>query len=181
MLIELSPFWTVVINILAWLIFHLFVAYIIHQIPFSNFTKESRWDSPFGWENGGACYEKIGIRKWKTIVPDGGDFYKGGFAKKTLEGDSLEYLARFLAETRRAELTHWLSMPPALLFFLWNPVWIGNIMILYAVLFNLPFIFIQRYNRFRLIRILNLKNKTLERKRRNVVGYFEGPYGKAEN
>ncbi|KZE64882.1 hypothetical protein AWM68_09545 [Fictibacillus phosphorivorans] len=170
MLIELSPFWTIVSNIFAWLVLHLSVAYIIHRIPFAYFTKERKWDAPSKWERNGHWYETLGIRKWKTILPDGGDFYRGGFAKKTLEKDSVEYLARFLAETRRAELTHWCSMPPALLFFLWNPVWIGNIMIVYALLFNLPFIFIQRYNRFRLIRVLTLKNKTLERKTRRGVG-----------
>ncbi|MDM5318039.1 glycosyl-4,4'-diaponeurosporenoate acyltransferase [Fictibacillus sp. b24] len=170
MLVELSPFWTIVINIFAWLVLHLSVAYIIHKIPFSYLTIERKWDSPFKWERNGQKYETLGIRKWKTILPDGGDFYRGGFAKKTLEKDSAEYLSQFLAETRRAELTHWLSMPPALLFFLWNPVWIGNIMIVYAILFNLPFIFIQRYNRFRLIRILTLKYRSLERKRRRGVG-----------
>ncbi|MDG0792194.1 hypothetical protein OMP38_15960 [Cohnella ginsengisoli] len=66
----------------------------------------------------------------------------------------------FAAETKRAELTHWLSILPAPLFFLWNPVWVGWIMVLYAAAFNLPIIVVQRYNRGRIDAIVSASNKT---------------------
>lgn len=50
-------------------------------------------------------------------------------------------------------------MPPAFLFFIWNPLWAGFIMIAYAILANLPFILTQRYNRPRLQRLLQLKQQ----------------------
>lgn len=64
-----------------------------------------------------------------------------------------------MIETQRAELTHWFLIPPAFLFFLWNPAWAGWVMVIYALVVNLPFIMIQRYNRPRLERVLKkIKN-----------------------
>jgi glycosyl-4,4'-diaponeurosporenoate acyltransferase len=40
------------------------------------------------------------------------------------------------------------------LFLLWNPWWLGLVMIAYAVVANGPCILIQRYNRGRLVRVL---------------------------
>lgn len=61
-----------------------------------------------------------------------------------------------MIETQRAEWTHWVSMLPAPLFFIWNPVWAGWLMILYALIANLPFIIIQRYNRPRLLKLIRM-------------------------
>jgi hypothetical protein len=44
-------------------------------------------------------------------------------------------------------MDHWLCIPPALLFFLWNPGPVGFVMILYAFVVNLPCILAQRFNR----------------------------------
>ncbi|WJH34811.1 hypothetical protein N6H14_01015 [Paenibacillus sp. CC-CFT747] len=38
---------------------------------------------------------------------------QGGFSKKKLRSADRGYLNRFLLETRRAEVTHWLAMAPA--------------------------------------------------------------------
>ncbi len=88
-------------------------------------------------------------------MPEAGDFFPGGFSKKQLLRRDKEYLFRFYLETKRGELTHWLSMLPAPLFFLWNSWPVGLCMIGYALLFNMPFICINRYNRIRLLAILN--------------------------
>jgi glycosyl-4,4'-diaponeurosporenoate acyltransferase len=45
------------------------------------------------------------------------------------------------------------------LFFLWNPLWVGFLMILYALTENLPMIMAQRYNRYRLRRVLKGRNE----------------------
>ena len=74
-----------------------------------------------------------------------------------------ESIKRFILETRRAELTHWLSIVPAPLFFIWNPPWAGWLMVGYAVVVNAPFILIQRYNRPRLEKIrLRAKRRNME-------------------
>ena len=64
------------------------------------------------------------------------------------------YLRTWVLESCRAELVHWLAIPPALLFFLWNPWPVGLLMILYALAVNGPCIVAQRYNRPRFLALL---------------------------
>lgn len=66
------------------------------------------------------------------------------------------YLERFVRETCRGEAVHWVVFACALLFFLWNPWWIGLIMVAYAAAVNVPCIIAQRYNRIRLVRLSTL-------------------------
>ena len=61
----------------------------------------------------------------------------------------------FLQETCRAELTHWVILLFGPFFFLWNPLWVGFLMIAYAIIENLPLVMAQRYNRIRLLRLLD--------------------------
>jgi glycosyl-4,4'-diaponeurosporenoate acyltransferase len=68
-----------------------------------------------------------------------------------------EALERWVQEACRAELTHWIALLVSGLFFLWNPPWLGGVMVLYAVALNGPCIVVQRYNRPRLMRILGEK------------------------
>ena len=65
-----------------------------------------------------------------------------------------EYLRRFLSETCRAELSHWIAVVIGLNFFIWNPWYVGLIMLVYGLATNLPFILVQRYNRLRLRAVL---------------------------
>ncbi|WP_247739108.1 glycosyl-4,4'-diaponeurosporenoate acyltransferase [Bacillus sp. 165] len=121
--------------------------------------KEDTWlFKERSWEQDGKIYEKIQIKKWKRLAPDGGAFFRRGFRKKKLLETNILYLHQFVLETRRGELAHWLSIIPACLFFMWNSPSAGVIMFAYAILFNVPFILIQRYNRVRLMRVVNRKN-----------------------
>ncbi|WP_262677691.1 glycosyl-4,4'-diaponeurosporenoate acyltransferase [Paenibacillus sp. J5C2022] len=97
--------------------------------------------------------EKLRVKRWKGRLPDGGSWFEGGFAKRELSSRQPEYIRRFLLETRRAEWTHWLTMAPAPLFLLWNDAFAGIIIIMYALAANVPFIIVQRYNRYRLRRV----------------------------
>jgi glycosyl-4,4'-diaponeurosporenoate acyltransferase len=76
------------------------------------------------------------------------------FPKKHLGEKNEPYFNSFLTETCRAELTHWIIMLFAPLFFLWNKPGVGLIMVFYALIENLPLILAQRYNRIRLKRVL---------------------------
>jgi glycosyl-4,4'-diaponeurosporenoate acyltransferase len=58
-------------------------------------------------------------------------------------------LDRLVIETRRAELGHWLALAAGPAAILWNPPIGVALMVAYGVAVNLPFIAIQRYNRFR--------------------------------
>nr|WP_286170574.1 glycosyl-4,4'-diaponeurosporenoate acyltransferase [Bacillus sp. NTK071] len=147
----------IILNILAWLIIHVVLSYICLRLPDSFYESEKSEIDLKDWEL--KLYKIVGIRKWKTILPDGGGVFRGGFRKKELKALTSTYINKFILETRRAELTHWILIPPAILFFLWNPPLVGWIMVGYALLVNLPFIMIQRYNRYRFKPILKKQMK----------------------
>ena len=63
---------------------------------------------------------------------------------------TLSYLDRFIMETCRGEWDHWMCCLYAIISLIINPFWIGLILGILVLLGNLPFIAIQRYNRFRL-------------------------------
>lgn len=158
-LIHLHTFWTILIDILAWAVIHLGVVYIMIRFPDKRFHPRSRLFRPFSWERSGPFYEKIlRIKKWKEFLPDGARVStRRGFPKKRLREKSRPYLERFVRETCRAELTHWIIILFAPFFFLWNKTGVGFFMIVYALAENIPLILAQRYNRQRLSRILSKK------------------------
>ena len=168
-MIHLSTLALILVNIFAWLIFHVSISYICLRLPDSFY--QSKKSEVNNRKRELYLYESLRIRKWKTILPDGGDVFKGGFRKKELKTLSSSYIQKFIVETRRAEVTHWLLIPPSILFFIWNPITIGITMIGYALIVNLPFILIQRYNRLRLKPLLNKQLKKEER-RGDSIGTF---------
>lgn len=155
--IELSITLLIIVNILAWLIIHVVLSYICLRLPDSFYKSEKSAIDLKKWEL--KLYKIVGIRKWKTILPDGGGVFRGGFRKKELKTLTSTYINKFILETRRAELTHWILIPPSILFFLWNPALVGWIMVGYALLVNIPFIMIQRYNRYRFKPLLRKQMK----------------------
>jgi glycosyl-4,4'-diaponeurosporenoate acyltransferase len=134
---------------------HLGISYLCVKIPIA-FFKKDRWLFRIrNWEYRGKAYNRFfKVKKWKSIIPDGGGLFKKGFAKKNLQNSDPRYLKTFLYETKRAELTHWLTIIPAPIFFLWNIWWAGIIMIVYALIVNVPCILLQRYNRARLTSLI---------------------------
>jgi glycosyl-4,4'-diaponeurosporenoate acyltransferase len=158
-LIFFNTFWTVIIDIIAWFIIHMAVVMVIVRIPITHFDSGGFLYRLRRWEKGGDLYRRIfRVKKWKELAPDGAALLKDrGFPKKRLKSTDESYLRLFLMETCRAELTHWIIMGFAPFFFLWNRFFVGLIMILYALLENLPLIMVQRYNRHRLIRVIEKK------------------------
>ena len=146
MRVELPILWIVVLNVAGWLVIQLGLAWAFTQMP-------AAWFNPGpvrGWERRGRCYERVfGIKRWKDRLPDAARWFSGGFAKGTLTGADPEYLRRFIRETWRGELCHWLAFGCAPGFFLWNPWWGDLIIVAYAAMANLPCILAQRYNRAR--------------------------------
>ena len=108
--ITLSPSDNVVIII--WFLAYFFielaidslVAFIVHKLPhkcvnpYLKLYKVHRWERKF--------YERIGIKKWKELVPDSGEKLCG-FGKKQIKdpGDKA-YVYKFMEETCYAELMH---------------------------------------------------------------------------
>jgi glycosyl-4,4'-diaponeurosporenoate acyltransferase len=80
--------------------------------------------------------------------------FRGGFAKANLQTASPEYLERFLRETWRGELVHWLALLTIPVFGVWNPWWGVAVNGAVAVAVNFPCILALRYNRARFHRLL---------------------------
>ncbi|MHA6253256.1 glycosyl-4,4'-diaponeurosporenoate acyltransferase CrtO family protein [Oceanobacillus sp. CAU 1775] len=145
----------ILVNIFAWGFLHFFISYLCFLIPIDFFKKDLSGFRIAGWEKDGALWNNIfHVKKWKKHLIDGSSIVKQSYNKSNLHGTKKYALAEFAAETKRAELTHWLLIPPALLFFLWNPMWAGWVMVAYALIANLPFIITQRYNRARIEKII---------------------------
>lgn len=158
--IYLSNTWTIIIDICAWFFLHMIIAYGATLLPVSLFHERMWLYRIRSWERNGSFYAKFfRIDLWKDRLPDGASWFSQGFAKKGLAQQDSNYLDRFVKETCRGELAHWFVIIVAPLFFLFNPWYAGIIMIFYAFLANLPCIMVQRYNRPRLIRIRDKKNK----------------------
>lgn len=155
-LIHLSTFLTILLDIAAWFVIHMAVVLVSVRLPIRWFTPEALPCRPRDWEKTDALYRDFfRIRRWKDRLPDGAEFFgEHGFPKKRLRETNSAHLHAFACETCRAEMTHWVIILAAPLFFLWNRLWVGWFMIFYALAENIPFILVQRYNRIRLMRVL---------------------------
>lgn len=110
---------------------------------------------PLAAERGGKLYLRLGVRRWKDTMPDMSRVFPGIMPSKKLPSRlNAPVLVRMVQETCVAELTH--AMLCVLGF---GCVFIGKgahgwaLAFLFAV-GNLPYIVIQRYNRPKLLRIL---------------------------
>jgi glycosyl-4,4'-diaponeurosporenoate acyltransferase len=154
MWIELSVPVLIAGNIIAWLVFHIGLAALATALPL-------RFFPPDGWicrarkrEGNGQIYQTLfAVRHWKGLLPEGADMLNAGFRKGRLARRDPDYLREFYLETCRSEICHWAVWLCGWLFFLWNPLWAGWVMVGYATAANFPCIIAQRYNRLRLRRI----------------------------
>lgn len=158
-IIHFPTFWTILLDFALWFVIHMAVVIGITGLPQGRFRPEAWLYRERPWEEKGKIYQRLfRIRKWKGRLPDGASLMKSRvFPKKVLEAKSDAYFLSFLRETCRAELTHWLIVFFAPFFFLWNPFWVGWVMIGYALAENLPLIVAQRYNRYRLRHVLAMR------------------------
>ena len=154
MLLHLPTLPTILLDIAIWMIIHVGVSYLMTHIPLSSFDTKVWLYKQRKWEKDGKIYVRIfRLKKWKKGLPDGAALFKKGFKKKHLRELDDVYLDNFIRETCRAELAHWTMFLLSPVFFIWNPWYVGIVMIIYAILVNLPCIIIQRYNRIRLKRV----------------------------
>jgi glycosyl-4,4'-diaponeurosporenoate acyltransferase len=155
MLVDLSGIWLYVLNGVAWVAVHLGVAYLCCRIPVERFDHTHWLFRTRNWERKGRFYQAVlRIRAWKTLLPSGGAALGADFSLSHVESHEGAYLWRWVAESCRAELTHWLALASVALFVFWNPP-VGVIAnVIYAAIANAPCILAQRYNRPRVVSIL---------------------------
>ena len=153
--IELPIAWVVVLNVAGWPVIQFSLAWLFTRMPVAWFNPPA----PLTREPRGRIYERLlAVKRWKDRLPDAARWFGGGFAKGSLRATDPDYLRRFLRETWRGELCHWVALAFAPLFFLWNPWWADTVMVAYAVAANLPCILVQRYNRARFHRLLGRRS-----------------------
>jgi glycosyl-4,4'-diaponeurosporenoate acyltransferase len=154
-LVELDGITAVVSSALAWATLGIAVGYATHRLPVDRLSADGWFTRLAAFEQDGRWYRRrLHINRWKDRLPEAGGVFAGGVSKRTLPGHTHADLERFVIETRRAELTHWVLLLVAPLFFLWNPPWLGFVMVGYALVANVPCLVVQRYNRSRLLRML---------------------------
>lgn len=156
---EVMPRWLLVlVDVAAWGFFHAVTGYAAHRLDERRLARDGWLLRPRSFEDGGRWYRRLRIDRWKDRLPEAGATFEGGISKRTLparDADGLQVgLQTFVRETRRAELGHWWALACSPLFVLWNPPLAATLLVAYGVLVNLPFIAIQRYNRFRTQRLL---------------------------
>lgn len=138
----------------AWGVIQASLGYLAHRLPLRCFEAERWLWRERGFEDAGRLYLRLGIRRWKHLLPDAGPLLRGGFSLRRMAARDPSYLGRFVAETRRAEAHHWAAVAATPVFALWNPPSAMALVGLYALAANLPCVAAQRYNRIRLTRVL---------------------------
>lgn len=151
MLRLVMPQWlTIVVDVIAWGLIHSATGYAAHRLSKDRLSRDGWLLRPRRFEAGGRWYRRrLRINRWKDKVPEAGDLFAGGVSKRQLPSHDLAGLQLFVRETRRAELGHWWALWCGPIFLLWNPPLASALLVGYGVAANLPFIVIQRYNRFR--------------------------------
>jgi glycosyl-4,4'-diaponeurosporenoate acyltransferase len=146
---------TVLVDIAAWGAFHSLTGYAAHRLSDDRLQSDGWLLRQRGWEDGGRFYRRhVRIDRWKDRLPEAGALFQGGVSKRTVPSYDEAGLELFARETRRAELAHWWAMACGPVFVLWNPPVASALLVGYGVAVNLPFIAIQRYNRFRVESVL---------------------------
>ncbi|MEC5127909.1 hypothetical protein VSU19_14180 [Verrucomicrobiales bacterium BCK34] len=155
MWLELPGLWIVIANIVGIPAIHLGISWFYVRLDRNRFDPGSALYRERAWENQGRLYEKVfRIRKWKHLLPDAAPWFDG-FAKGKLNKRDPGYIRDFIAETCRSESAHYAQIPGILLTLIWNPWPVAAVvMIIYAILSNLPCILLQRFTRIRMRKLL---------------------------
>lgn len=165
-IIFLSNIETAILDIIAWVCFHLGIGYTCSKMPVDYFDPQKKMYQIREWEENGEFYQRhFRVRAWKGFIPSGASVYANTFKIKHLPTNSPEYLRRWIKESCRAEFCHWVMIIPGFLFFLWNSVEVGWWMVVYAFANNMVPIIMQRYNRPRIQKLLN----TIEHKQKEQM------------
>ncbi|NLV48149.1 MAG: glycosyl-4,4'-diaponeurosporenoate acyltransferase [Clostridiaceae bacterium] len=157
-IIFLPDTWTIGLCFLVWTVFQVGAALVCLALPNRFFNPEKFIFRAHCFEQEGRIYEHyFRVKHWKYLLPDGGAVWKKrGFRKRKIDDFSKEYLNQFLIESARGELSHWLAILPFWAFGFFTPPIVPWLMLIYALLINIPCIMAQRYNRPRVKHILNL-------------------------
>lgn len=142
-------------NIFPMIVYHIFILFLCRNIDISFFNPENKMYKIKSWEKNGNFYTKfLKIKKWKDKLPQ--YVSKNGFSKRNLKKNlNKDYISRFILETCRAEWNHLMCCMYFIISFFVNSRIYAIIFSILAIILNIPFLIIQRYNRIRLYKLLN--------------------------
>lgn len=149
-------------NLLIFALFSIFITYITSKMILGPNIHNEWLFTERKWEHGGKTYQNVfKVKYWKSHLPELHDFVQSIFCKKHIPQFNGDYLQKFLAESCRSEFTHWAIISSTLLFFLWYEN--ANYIFYFSILLNIPYIIVQRYNRPRIVRMINTMGKNCAR------------------
>lgn len=155
MLSHLPLYKVIVINVILGILWHVAMFILCVARHQNSFSPDKKMYRPCKWEKDGKLYaDLLKINRWKDFLPQ--HVGKDGFSKEHLENISLAYIDQFIRETCRGEWNHAMNCLFALILFILNHFGIALILTFLLLLGNVPFIIIQRYNRFRLQKLRRL-------------------------
>ena len=169
MINEQSTINAVIINVILGVIWHYGVMFLCVGIDTSVFSPDRKIYLAHKWEHDGKFYNDVlKINKWKDYLPQ--HIGKDGFSKDHIDEISIEYLDRFIMETCRGEWNHKMNCVFVIVLFTLNGVTKVSVILSFMTVFgNLPFLVIQRYNRFRLQKLRKTVLRRLERQNKMLV------------
>lgn len=161
MLTSSSALQTITTNIFLIIIWDLLIFLLCIKLDKKFFSPDRRLFQIRKWERDGQFYTNVlHIKKWKDLLPQ--HIGKNGFSKRNLTKFSklsTSYIQEFIFETCRAEWNHTMCCLFPLVSFSINTFNYALTFSFVSIITNLPFIFIQRYNRIRLKKLLHRRTK----------------------
>lgn len=149
------------------------MAFFLGQLmPRRNFDYRAFPYASMSWEDEGRIYTRLRIQFWKDKVPDMSQYIKSVFRKRITVFRSPDYLEDLIRETCVAEWVHMMLVYISPIFLVLMDGVPGGIAMACYIVGNIPFILIQRYNRPRLIMLMERQEKlgALKARRRAEKG-----------
>lgn len=139
--------------------------YIGESMPRGWFSENKFPYRIYAFEKNGRIYEKIGIRSWKTKLPDMSRIMRDMLPKRVTFDATSESVGALLKETCVAEFIHQcLCVLSVGIYFIWKNS-TGVVLMFVFIFCNIPFILIQRYNRPHLTSLKNRLKKREEKRK----------------
>lgn len=139
------------LDAVVWAGWGLVTGYAAHRLPARVLDHDTWLTRTRPWE--AQVSRRLRVRRWQRLLPEAGRVF-GGRSKRRVGGRGSPTLERYAAETRRAEVVHWLGFVPLIAFLFWNPAPLWLVMAAYATAANVPCVLSLRANRARIGRVL---------------------------
>ncbi len=154
MIVDVAGGWAVALSSATWALSFAVIGWWAARLPLDRVQRAGPVTRLRPWERGGALWRRLlRVDRWKDRVPEAGALF-GGDSKRHLRSRTTEALARYRAETIRAERVHWLSAATTPVHAVWCRPTVFAGMVAFGIAANVPFVVIQRVNRGRLDRLL---------------------------